>query len=467
MCKRGRWRRWILIVLTGLAPVVAATELTPCQLPGVEGEARCGRYSVLERADRPDGRRIELKLVLLPATGTAAEKAADAITFLAGGGVMPATRYAPFLARVLAEQRRHRDIVLVDQRGTGESNPLHCQLPSPIFDAEAYADRNRYLHSVRACISGLAAKADLTAYHTEAAMRDLEAVREALGYPQWSIWGVSYGTKAARVYLRLFPQQVRVAVLYGVVPLAFPMWPDLPQADRRMLQTVLQRCAEDADCNRRFPELPQRLAALVDKLDSEPYQFIAASDQAQGRIDGAALLQLLSARLSTTRESALLPQLIDAVEGGEMEALTGGLDRSPPPVPAGVYYSIACSEERALWQPSDGGHDWLDRERDTCSLWPRSAIDESYWQPLQSDRPVVLVSGADDHITPPAYAARIAVGLSHARLLEVPNAGHGDVNPCIVSLIAQTIEAGDHRTLDTACLATLPDYGFPPAARSL
>lgn len=464
--------RWVLAALgamlaaCGPAPGHAAqgNAFAACSLPGVDGPARCGRIAVPESRRLEGGREIELKVVVLPATGEPARRAHDAITFLAGGGVMPATHYAPFLARVLQPLRASRDIVLVDQRGSGESNPLHCTLPSPIFDRATYADRTRYVAAVQSCVQNLSSRADLRAYNTVEAMHDLDAVRSALGYAQWSIWGVSYGTKAARVYLRQYPERVRVAVLYGVVPLAFSMWTDIQASERRMLQAILDRCQADAGCRSRHPRVETELAQVLERLAASPHRFAAPAEDAtlEGVIDHRAFLQLLLARLSSTRESATIPALISRAHAGDLSGLTTGLDARPPPIPAGVYHSIACSEERALWQAGDVTVDgeWLAHERDACSVWLRAAHPDAFWTEVASDIPLLLVSGEDDHLTPPSYAERIAATLSGSKLVRIPNAGHGDINPCIGGLFVQALEAGGVADLDTGCIAALPAYAF-------
>lgn len=120
------------------------------------------------------------------------------------------------------------------------------------------------------CARELSARADLTAYNTVEAMHDLDEVRAALGYEQWSLWGVSYGTKAARVYLRQYPKRVRVIALYGVVPIGDSMWTDLPANERRALAGILDRCREDQGCNTRYPGLADKLAALQARLAEKP-----------------------------------------------------------------------------------------------------------------------------------------------------------------------------------------------------
>ena len=204
-----------------------AGKLKPCHVPGVDEEVHCGRYEVYENRGARKGRKIGLNIVVLPARGP--KVAADPLVFLAGGGVAPATRYAGFLSEAYPNLRRQRDILLVDQRGTGGSNPLECDLTTDPASAE-YRDEGRFLAAVRRCRRELEQKADLRYYTTPIAMDDLDEVRRWLGYPRFNLFGVSYGTTAAMVYLRQHPEHVRTVALQGVIPLDVPMWLEAPRS---------------------------------------------------------------------------------------------------------------------------------------------------------------------------------------------------------------------------------------------
>jgi len=172
-----------------------AGKLKPCHVPGVDDEVRCGRYEVYENRAARKGRKIGLNIVVLPAKGQ--KVIADPLVFLAGGGVAPATSYAPFLNESYTNLRRQRDILLVDQRGTGGSNPLECDLTTDPTSVE-YRDEGRFLAAVRRCRNALEKKADLRYYTTPIAMDDLDEVRGWLGYPRLNLFGVSYGSTVHR-----------------------------------------------------------------------------------------------------------------------------------------------------------------------------------------------------------------------------------------------------------------------------
>ena len=224
-----------------------AGKLTPCSIQGARPEGLCGHLDVREQRARPSSRTIALNVMVLPATTDSVLP--DPLVFLAGGGVAPATRYAGFLTRAFARLRRTHDILLVDQRGTWNSNPLACSPPGGPPSSPAA------LNSLRQCRDSLSATSDLTAYTTLAAVEDLDAVRAWLGYSTVDMYGVSYGTKVAQVYVKRYPEHVRSVVLYGVVPVSKPSQLDLARFAQTSLDTVFARCAADEPCRSAFPHV--------------------------------------------------------------------------------------------------------------------------------------------------------------------------------------------------------------------
>src|SRR6185295_16768313 len=196
-------------------PLAAATPASfhPCKSAGLPAGARCGSVPVWEDRDAKAGRKIDLNVVVLPATGKA--PAADAVFFVSGGPGEAATEAAPDLAGDLAELRKTRDIVFVDSRGTGRSHPLDCPLPGSVDDLQGYLHDLFPLEPLRACLPKLQEGANLALYSTPIAMDDLDDVRAALGYERIDLIGASYGTEAVQVYLHRHPDRVRAIVLSG------------------------------------------------------------------------------------------------------------------------------------------------------------------------------------------------------------------------------------------------------------
>src|SRR5207244_12853121 len=185
----------------------------PCRLPGIDEELLCGRLTVFENRLTRAGRTIDLSVVVLPAfdQNTKAEPLFD----LAGGPGAAATESATFYAGQGKGYRRRRDVVLVDQRGTGKSNPL--SLPGK-RTPEDYPSEMSPVDCVKSLRQTLERRADLTQYTTSIAMDDLDDVRARLGYDRINLIGSSYGTRAALVYLRQHPERVRTVTLIGVAP---------------------------------------------------------------------------------------------------------------------------------------------------------------------------------------------------------------------------------------------------------
>jgi len=448
-----------------------AGKLEACEWPGVSGDVWCGTLEVPEDREVEGGRMIGLRVIVLPATGGAAPMP-DAVTFLAGGGVAPATRYAPFLADALPRLREGRDIVLVDQRGTGGSNPLDCDLPEP-YEIEGGGEagpayEEAYLEALRECRWRIEARADPTRYTTWNAADDLDAVRDWLGYERLDLWGASYGTKVARAYMRQHPGRVRSAVLHGVVPIDRSMWPDLLLNADSALTRLIAKCAGDPDCAAEYPDLGYRFSGLVRRLQSTPVRLevpLAESpgDTVEVPFDHRALAGLVVGMLRSSRASRALPALVSRLADGDFGQVES-MQRpgAPPPIPRGVYLSIACTEElpritrddqeRAHEPTRLGSGEWFDEEMRECEVWGSGRVPEGFWEPVASDVPVLLVTGDEDYVTPPAYADRVAGHLTRASVRVVPQRGHDDVDPCVAGLIEDfLIQARD----------TEPDLGCP------
>ena len=249
--------------------------LTPCEIRGVEGKARCGDYEVFENRSTQKGRKIKLKVVVLPATGvlavtgalpaTGVERAPDPFVYIAGGPGSSAIEDAPGIAQAFAKIRQRRDLVFVDQRGTGGSNPLNCDFFNPA-DAQSYLGYFFPLDDVKKCREQLERKADLTLYTTPIAMDDLDEVRAALGYERVNIFGGSYGTRAALVYLKRHPKSVRTLTLQGVAPTNEYMPLAFAQSNERALTGIIGECAADEACNKAFPKLRAETKAVLERL---------------------------------------------------------------------------------------------------------------------------------------------------------------------------------------------------------
>jgi len=447
-----------------------ADRLAPCRVPEVDEEVLCGRHEVYENRTAGKGRKIALHVVVLPAK--TAEVAPDPLVFLAGGGVAPATRYASFLNGAFADLRRHRDILLIDQRGSGESNPLDCDLSTDPANPE-YRNEARFKNAVRRCRKQLEKKADLRYYTTPVAMDDLDEIRDWLGYPRLNLYGVSYGTQAAMVYVRRHPDHVRAVALQGVVPFDLPMWLEFPRNAQSALDQAFAACARQPGCHNAFPNLADEFTTLLKRLAVKPVK-VKVGDPETGKqveipIDAEILRIFLIRVLYSAERIHDLPLLIHLAHAGDYQPLARNLvPQGESSIPKGVYLSIVCNEE-LHFDPADLaraaagtilGTFRLGREILACKEWPHAQVPKDYWTPVPSNVPALILTGALDYVTPPRYGETAARSFPNSQALTLSNRGHNDTDPCVSGIIQAFVSKGDLEGLDTSCLAKTEDLSF-------
>jgi pimeloyl-ACP methyl ester carboxylesterase len=439
-----------------------AGKLTSCTVPGVEEKVLCGHYDVFEDRVARRGRTIALNIVLLPATTDSVLR--DPLVFLAGGGVVPATRYARMFASAMPRLRRNRDVLLVDQRGSGGSNGLACDRGA--MDGATSLDREaRYLQLIARCRDALASRADVRFYTTTPAMDDLDDVREWLGFPTLNLFGVSYGTSAAQVYVRQHPTRVRTIVAHGLVPLDAPTAVDLARSAQQSLDALLTLCRRDARCHAAFPD-----------LDAEASRVMAPSSLSESRLARAAVNDLL-ASAATMRE---IPRVIHGLARGDSSVLAppepppgaGGAGAAPPPPagpPLGVRLAILCSEGLGRIDTASIatrtantflGDFPVRYQMRWCEGWPRVDLPVSFWSPVVSDTPILLLNGELDAITPPAYARHVAAGFARSQIVLLANQSHDERSPCIFGMAESFVIGGGHSKIDASCAARTPPIEF-------
>jgi pimeloyl-ACP methyl ester carboxylesterase len=441
-------------------------ELAPCRLDGGR-DARCGTLTVFEDRAAGAGRTIDLAIAVIPATGS--EPAADPLFLLAGGPGQAAIEAFGPVVGLFSDVLEERDIVLVDQRGTGQSNPLACEnlddesLPADLPDEQV-------VMLMDDCRQTLEQRADLALYTTDLAMQDLDDVRAALGYEQINLYGASYGTRAALEYMRRFPDRVRTAVLDAVAGPELLLFDQMPADGQRALDLLFERCAAEDDCRAAFPDVAAEYAALLDRLDTpEPISVPhpLTNEPIELTLTRERLSQYVFNILYSAEFQSLLPLLIhQAYATGDFAPLVVqavAISDSSGLYP-GLLYAVACSEDvplidlaasRARQEATDFAP-FADRAAAICDTWPQAAVAPDFRDPLVSDIPTLLLSGDADPVTPPAYAAQVAETLPNSRHLILPGWGHGVITAgCMPSVVARFISSGDAADLNTSCLDEL------------
>lgn len=451
-----------------------ALTLSPCRIEHpsrtVSWPAECGRLQVPENPAEPQGRQIELFVARVPAISR--RKQPDPLFLLAGGPGMGAGSMYAGVAPAFARIARDRDIVLLDQRGTGKSQPLTCDMAD--LDASD-DDTSRIAPLTRACLDSLRSKADVTQYTTSVAVQDLDRVRAALGYDRINLYGASYGTRVAQHYLRRYPQHVRSMILDGVVAPATILGPQMALDAEASLDQVLARCAADRDCRAHFPDPAADYRKLRAQLSQTPVQ-LSIADPTSGepralRFGSAQLGAVLRLQIYSSQTAALLPVALHAAATrGDFSALAGQFLLSSRNVEDslayGMHNSVMCSEDvplidersvdRKALQATFIGNAFLDGLRAICSVWPRGPMDPDFHAPLKSAVPILLMSGGADPVTPPAYAREAAASYSNARQLVIPGMGHGQLRePCVDRVMADFLRDIAPATLDARCTADL------------
>jgi len=435
--------------------------------------AECGRLSVPEDREDPSGKQLELHVAVVRSMRT--EPEGDPLFVLSGGPGQAASDFYISIAPALARIRRDRDIVIVDQRGTGKSNRLDCTFPDE--GDITVTDQQQLRELTRSCLAQL--PGDPRYYTTSVAVRDLDDVRAALGYQRLNLYGVSYGTRVAQHYMRRYPQRVRVAILDGVVPPQLPLGPDVALDAQAAIDSAFARCDSNADCKRVFPNIADTFATLRARVLEKPVALSipdplsAEPTQTQiGPPELSAAVRLLSYSDETV---STLPLLIQEAQTGRPEALAAQylmIKRSlDTQIANGMHFAVVCSEDAPRWHErpvSDSelartyiGETFMQAMRTICEQWPRGPVDEGFGSPLQSEIPTLVLSGGNDPVTPARYGGEIMKGLKNARHLVLDGQGHGQIAiGCMPRIVAEFIATGNVKSLNDECLKTVAPAPF-------
>jgi pimeloyl-ACP methyl ester carboxylesterase len=457
-------------------PSAARTiELSDCRLPHPAGlgsvPARCGTLVVPEDYANPQVRRFALHVAVVPSLDRRGGR--EPLFVIPGGPGQAASTFYAAYAGAFAQVARTRDIVLVDQRGTGASNPLTCDFPAD-FDTGAFSpDLLRELSAT--CRRGLKGRPEF--FTTSVAVRDLEAVRAALGYPAVTLYGVSYGTRVAQHYVRRHPERVSAVVLDGVLAPDVPLGPQTPFHAQHALELMFRRCAAESGCAAAFPELERRFDELRGRLVVQPAR-LTLPDPATGRprdVDFGAEQLIGAVRLLNyaTASTALLPLFIDRAAQGDYAPMAGQLLMLGSMLDAQIAYgmnaAVVCSEDvphfgaidRAALAKTYFGATQLDGLKALCEGWPLGVVDADLRAPLRSTVPALLLSGEADPVTPPDGAARAAAGFADAKHVVVRGQGHGQIGVgCASRLVATFLDAKTAKGLDATCLESAAPAPF-------
>jgi len=449
--------------------------LTACELPhlnsGATTAAWCTDFHVAENPAHPEGRHIGLHLAVV--RSDAATSDADIVVMLAGGPGEAATEDFADTA-LYTGVLKHHDVLLLDQRGTGGSNALSCKKAAeaeraqgPISDVP---DAQEIRKNVASCLAEVQTKADPRYYTTTIAVDDLEKVRLALGAPHFDLIGVSYGTRVAQQYLMRHPKGVRSVVLDSPAPNQLILGDGFAANLESALKRDFADCIAVPACERAYGDPMHTLYQLRDALRANPHEVKFRDprtfEPVSRMLSAYSLASVVRIFAYTPETAALLPLSIDAAAHGDVAPLLGQerlLDADlAGDMNSGMSMSVICSEDADQLHelPEDAdtilGNRLVEDIKTQCDVWPHGAMPEDFHAPLRSDKPVLILSGSRDPVTPPKYGDEIMRGLSNARHLVLKGQGHAVLGRgCVPKLIEQFIDDPEPKELDASCLDRL------------
>ena len=432
---------------------------------GYQVDARCGTLTVPEDRANPNARQIELHVAVIPAVKR--DPQPDALFLLAGGPGQSAIETFPAMISLMFSIHEDRDIVLVDQRGTGKSNPLRC------LDSEDESLTNEEaLEKLKSCPKQL--DADLRFYTTEIAMTDLDEVRAVLGYETINMYGASYGTRAALTYLRMFPEHVRTVTLDAVVEPDFVMFMDAADDGQAALDKFFARCKTDEACQSAFPDLRSEFESLLNRLEESPVDLTIPHPLTNKplalKVTREFIANMVFNTLYVPDLVATLPLSIHVAYADENYVpLISAAFLVNAGLYDGMFYAVACTEDAPLIsadeaaQRSEGGV-FGDRTVDfvaVCAKWTKGVVSPEFREPISSDVPVLILSGEADPITPPRHAEEVATSLHNEIHLVFSGMGHGNLaSRCSINIFRNFLENPDIADLDTACVEEIQPPPF-------
>ncbi|MEM6291255.1 MAG: alpha/beta hydrolase [Myxococcota bacterium] len=423
--------------------------------------AQCATIEVAENPDAPDVRTLSLSVAVVPAREP---EGRPPVVLIAGGPGQGAQAAFGATLGAFDAVREHHDLVLLDQRGTGESHPLSCE-DTQVLDLDKALSLEIDAERLQACRDGQ--DADLTQYTTQRAIDDLAHVLTQLGYPAAHLVGGSYGTRVALSFARAYPDRTASIVIDGVAPPDFALPLSFAKDAQAALDALVRDCAAQPACHEAFPELDAKTRAVA----ALPAAEVTVTHPRTGapqtvELSGRALASGMRGMLYAPELAALLPLSIDAASRGDYDPLVAQAallgDGIGGSLAEGMFLSVVCAEdvpfitdERAAEETADTmlGMMFVEHLRATCAHWVRADVPDSFRQPVVSDVPALVLSGEVDPVTPPRWGAHALETLSKGRHVIAPGAGHGVVTlPCADTVLAEFFASGDASGVDASCL---------------
>jgi len=444
--------------------------LEDCHVENIKQQVQCGKLIVPENYNKPGDDTITLNFAVLPAIDKSQNK--EPLMFLAGGPGQAAVSIAGGLYKAFNEIRKTRDLILVDQRGTGESHPLQCEdaIEQDVYSA---VPEDFSAQDVKDCLAQLSG--DLSQYNSENAIRDFDAVRAALGHEKIAIYGGSYGTRAGLVYMRMFPESLSSVILDSVGPIEVPIGL-FGKSSARSFAMLIENCKTETSCNEAYPDLENEFSQVLNKLALKPVSMNIPHPRLGTdttlNISKNKFLSTIFMQLYGIEGRSLVPLVIHQASLGNFApfagltaATEGGMGMS-----VGLTFNIVCNEDmpkvteamfKADAQNKFNGNVSHLAWQEACPLWPQYRPNEDFYRPVTVNIPTLIISGDLDPVTPPSNGEHTAKTLPNSKHIVMKNSGHTPgVSGCAIGVINEFLNEKNPHELDESCFEDIPAESF-------
>jgi pimeloyl-ACP methyl ester carboxylesterase len=471
------WAAFIGLDHAATSAAASGVALMPCHVEGVKEELRCGVYNVFENRKTRTGRQLPLKIVLIPARQPHPDQ--EPVFYMAGGPGETATELAS-LVMEWGDADEH-DVVLVDERGTGDGHRLDCRSPGSDDNLESYLNGPFDPAAARACRDDLQRKYDLSQYTTPNFADDIDEVRGALGYDKININAGSFGTYAAQIYMRRHGEHVRSAYLASLVTLSDRVPLYHASSAQSGLDQLFKDCDEDAACHAAYPRLHQDFATLLNKARERPVTTFVKHPVTGARTEIHLTERAFAdaVRVMMYRTPRDVPFLVEQASAGDFSPFAEAALRANRGVytgsRTGLHYCITCNEFVRRIKPEEiepatrGSYLGSWRVRDqmaACKDWPKTDLPSAYFQSFRLETPAVLVSGGNDSASPPNWGEQVKSFMPNAIHVVVPGGAHTPENECTRSIRHELFRTGTAEGLDIGCITKVhpPSFKLPATA---
>lgn len=460
-----------LFVAVGLfmPNLVTASELKleACFVSGVKSKALCGKLDVAENPalDISEANTLSLNVVVLPKFKEQSKELP--MMFLAGGPGQAATELAGMLNNPLTEIRQEHDIILIDQRGTGQSNGLLCDAQEYIDPLVIDSNDVDIEQEVKDCLTSFADH-HLPSYNTYQSIEDFEAVRQALGYQKVHIFGGSYGTRAGFAYLKNHPESIQTATLDSNAPMEMIVG-FFGKSSERAFDFLVEDCKAHKYCNESYPNLKQdylNLLAQLEKPITQSMYHPITGKKIDIILTKSKVTETLRTTLYALSSRQLLPYIVNSSAQGDFRPLAAlmsqvnSTEHTPGSLYTGLTMNIICNEDMPRAVQSDFSKDannYFNGElgftnfTDICKFWPKWQAPADFAEPVTVDVPVLLFSGKYDPVTPPAYGEMADNSLPNSKHVVIKNGSHVASLRMCMDAVKQFMQSGTFESVDFSC----------------